>query len=116
MTKKEQKQEEKRIRTELDSLLKKHLKDVFFCYHRKTKAVMVTYENFKPANQVKEEVEKITGEGWHICMKREYSDAWLKRTLLHFFKGNEVDVCYANNGKVIIESIRVYTYKFLENK
>ena len=114
MKTKERIQEEKRIRQALDLIFKKQLKEVFFCYNRNSKAILITYMDFRPVHQLQEEVERNIGKEWIVTLKREYSEKHITQTLLNIFKENKIGICYLKDGEITYSTIRGYVYRLME--
>lgn len=114
MKTKERIQEEKRIRQALDLIFKKQLKEVFFCYNRNSKAILITYMDFRPVHQLQEEVERSIGKEWIVTLKREYSEKHIMQTLLNIFKENKIGICYLKDGEIAYSTIRGYVYRIME--
>lgn len=116
MTKKERRQQEQKVRGILEDFFGEAYKEADFCYYRGNKAVLVTYEDFKPEEEVKQKLCELLGSGWKVVVKREYSDLAIMMAMLKMFKQNRVAVVDEVDGELRPFQIRHYVLRQLESQ
>lgn len=114
MTKKERRQQEQAAETVLRGIFGESFKEADFCYYRGNKAVLVTYEDFKPEAEAKRMAVEALGAGWNVVVKREYSDLAIMMAMLKIFKQNRVAVVDEVDGELRPFQIREYVIRQLE--
>lgn len=116
MKPKEKKRMEQDIRIALHGYFGDSLREVDFCYWRDSRGVLVTYQDFKPESDIKEEVSALVGDGWRVVLKREYGELTIMLTLLKLYKENRVAIVDEINGELRPYQIRHYVYWLLNKE
>lgn len=114
MKKQRCKQEERQVRGVLDGIFGTSLKEVSFCYFRGSKAILVTYEDFKTEDEAKRLAVDALGSGWNVVVKREYSDLAIMMAMLKMYKGNRIAVADVVEGELRAFPVRVYVNSIME--
>lgn len=114
MTKKERRQQEQAAETVLRDIFGESFKEADFCYYRGKKAVLVTYEDFKPEDEAKRMAVDALGSGWNVGVKREYSDLAIMMAMLKMFKQNRVAIVDVEEGELRPYEIREYVLRQME--
>lgn len=108
MKKQGRKQEEQQVRGVLDGIFGTSLKEAEFCYYRGSKAILVTYEDFKTEDEAKRLAVDALGSDWKVVVKREYSDLTIMLTMLRLYKENRIAVADVVEGELRAFPVRVY--------
>ena len=116
MKPKEKRLQEQKIREALEDFFGEAYKGADFCYYRGKGGVLVTYEDFKPESEVKEEVCELVGDGWNVVLKREFSDLTVMLTMLKLYKENRIAIVDVINGELTPFQVRVYVNMLMSEK
>lgn len=111
MKPKEKRQQELKAQEVLVGFLGEAYREADFCYYRGQKAVFVTYEDFKPEEEVKQKLCELLGSEWKVVVKRVYSDLTIMLTMLKLYKENRVAIVDEEDGELRPYTIRAYVYK-----
>lgn len=112
---KERRNEEKRVWEALRHLFKDCLVDIEFGYYKHMKGMIVTYEDYKPEDAVKQEVMESVGNDWKVVLKREFSDLSIMMTMLKLYKENRVIIVDCHDGKLCHYKIREFANRLMCN-
>lgn len=113
MKKQGRKQEEQQVRGVLDGIFGTSLKEVSFCYFRGSKAILVTYEDFKTEDEAKRLAVDALGSDWKVVVKREYSDLTIMLAMLRLYKENRIAIADVVEGELRAFPVRVYLNKVM---
>ena len=111
---KERRNEEKRVWEALRHLFKDCLVDIEFGYYKHMKGMIVTYEDYKPEDAVKQEVMESVGNDWKVVLKREFSDLSIMMTMLKLYKENRIAVVDEEGGELRPYTVRAYVNRLME--
>lgn len=114
MKPKEKRQQEQQVREVLEDFFGEAYREADFCYYRGKKAVLVTYEDFKPEEEVKQSLCELLGSEWRVVVKRVFSDLTVMLTLLKLYKENRVAVVDRVDGELRPYTIREYVWRKME--
>ena len=109
----ERKQVQRQIEEAVRGILGDHFISVDFCYYRGGKGIVVTYEDFKPEAEVKEEITKVIEGRWKIITVREYSNENIMHTMLDIYKENRVAVVDVENGELKPYTVQAYVNRMM---
>ena len=112
----ERKQIQKQIEDAIRSILGDHFISVDFCYYRGGRGIVVTYEDFKPEAEVKEEITKVIEGRWRIITVREFSNENIMHTMLGIYKENRVAVVDQENGELKPYTVQAYVNRMMSQK
>lgn len=116
MKRTERRQQEQEIEAMLRTILGDSFKEVDFCYYRKNRGMLVTYEDFKPEKDLLEEIRQAVGSEWNVVLKREYSDLAIMMAMLKMFKKNRVAIVDIEEGELRPYQIREYVLRQMEGQ
>lgn len=116
MTRKERKQFEQRTEEALRGFFGDSYRSAEFCYFRGRGGVLVTYEDFKPEHEIKDEVRQLVNENFNVVLKREYSDLTIMLTMLKLFKENRIAIVDEWNGELRVSQVREYLLRIMERQ
>ena len=113
MKQNERKQMQKRIEEAVRGILGTHFISVDFCYYRGGKGIVVTYEDYKPEAEVKEEIMKVIEGRWKIITVREFSNENIMHTMLGIYKQNRVAIVDQVNGELKPYTVQAYVNRIM---
>lgn len=112
----ERKQVQRQIEEAVRAILGDHFISVDFCYYRGGKGIVVTYEDYKPEAEVKEEITKVMEGRWRIITVREFSNENIMHTMLGIYKQNRVAVVDQENGELKPYTVQGYVNGIMDGK
>jgi hypothetical protein len=113
MKPKEREKNERRIEDALREMFGRHLVGVEFWYHRGGRGIFVTYEDFKPYEEVQTMIRDILQGRWKLTLQRIYSNERIKDTLFDVYNKNRVAVVDMVNGELKPYTIRNYIHNLM---
>ena len=113
MKPKEREKNERRIEDALRELFGRHLVGVEFWYHRGSRGIFATYEDFKPYEEVQTMIRDILQGRWKLTLQRIYSNERIKDTLFDVYNKNRVAVVDMVNGELKPYTIRNYIHNLM---
>ena len=116
MKPKEREKNERRIEDALREMLGHHLVGVDFWYHRGSRGIFVTYEDFKPYEEVQTMIRDILQGKWELTLHRIYSNKLIKDTLFDVYNANRVAVVDMVDGELKPYTIRNYIHGLMAKK
>ena len=112
----EKKRLEREVLDKVTPLFEGSLKSVDFGYFKNSKAVLLTYTDFKSTDELKGAVAAVLGDEWTLVLKHEFSDASIALAMLKMYQENRVSVCHTEDGDVRCDPVRIYVNGLLERQ
>lgn len=116
MKPKEREKNERRIEDALHELFGRHLVGVEFWYHRGSRGIFVTYEDFRPYEEVQTMIRDILQGRWKLTLQRIYSNKLIKDTLFDVYDANRVAVVFMVDGELKPYTIQNYIHGLMAKK
>ena len=114
MKRKERKLFEQRTEDALRGFFGRSFRSVEFCYFCGRGGMIVTYEDFKPEREIKEEVNRLVDEGFNVVLKREYSDLAVMLTMLKLYRENRIAIVDEWEGELRAFAVREYVLRMMD--